>query len=231
MVFTILLSVMIVASLFFLVSVAPEKYLQRLRLSKLRRLAQPRLRLLFAIVTIGIAVALTIARSDNRPSTNTSQQKTNLSNTARVTKALDNPVPTPSGVGDYQLMSIREVGRTKRIQIFTLETSNAKLILLNDALYDHYKDQILTVEDMKTRDQPILDVATRTPKVTTLYIDYFDDKTVALSYFQKMANKKISKDEKAALTEHYTALTISSYRLGTTLLRQQPSTEVIKKYE
>lgn len=80
-----------------------------------------------------------------------------------------------------------------RITIITQDRNEKKLIALNDSLLKQYNVQI-------------------DPK-RGFFIDYFDSKEIAATYFDTVANSKIDKSTKAELYKHYVAIMVDSEAL------------------
>ncbi len=117
------------------------------------------------------------------------------------------PTPTEKELS-YSVISENKRGTLNRVEVYTTETSDDRLIKLNDKLLDQYK-----------------------PGLTILYIDYFNDKTVASDYFSKQNDPNISEAEKDQLYTHYIANLVYNTNSGLKeLVRQGDNQKVLKTY-
>jgi len=83
---------------------------------------------------------------------------------------------------NYEISDKSFVGTTANITVITTETDTSKLIAINDEVFDKYKSG-----------------------KTHVFINYFDDKTIASSYFDKIADLNTSEAESKTLSRHYIA--------------------------
>lgn len=98
-----------------------------------------------------------------------------------------------------------------RYTVITLERNTDKLIALNDLLLNQLKDKI-------------------DPK-RGFFIDYFDNQSIAASYFTQVADKNVSKVQRDELYNHYVALMVRSDTLKMNqLYAQGKNAKVIKQY-
>lgn len=108
----------------------------------------------------------------------------------------------------YEIVSENKKGNTNRVIVYTTESTNEQLIKLNDELLQKYKTG-----------------------TSILYIDYFNDKTVASTYFDKQFDPSVSDAEKDQLYKSYIANMIYNTNTGTKeLVRQGDTQTVIKNY-
>lgn len=91
------------------------------------------------------------------------------------------------GLSEYEIIGQNVNASTTRIEVVTKERDKTKLIAINDSLLQKYRGQS-----------------------QSFFIDYFDSKEIALTYFSKQTNPQISKAEKDELYKHYIALMIDS---------------------
>jgi len=83
---------------------------------------------------------------------------------------------------NYEITDKRFEGTTANITVVTAEIEADKLIAINDEVFNKYKSG-----------------------KTHVFINYFDDRTIALSYFDKIADPNTSEAESKALFKHYIA--------------------------
>lgn len=108
----------------------------------------------------------------------------------------------------YEVLGESKSGTLNRVKVYTTETTDDRLIKLNDKLLAQYK-----------------------PGLTHLYIDYFNDKTAATDYFNKQSNPNISEAEKDQLYTHYIANMVYNTTSGLKqLVRQGDTQKVLKNY-
>lgn len=134
------------------------------------------------------------------------EEKANQSTTSQP-KQQTTEVPAEKELS-YEIVSENKKGNTNRVIVYTTESTNEQLIKLNDELLQKYKSG-----------------------VSILYIDYFNDKTVASTYFDKQFDPSVSDAEKDQLYKSYIANMIYNTNTGTKeLVRQGDAQTVIKNY-
>jgi len=123
------------------------------------------------------------------------------------------------GATTYKLAAKTESASTVRYTVITSERDEKALIDLNDTLYSAYKaDQTKKAAETKLAEKP-------------LYIDYFDDATVAKTYLKDILKADLSQAQKDDLYKHYIALMLDSPALKQkTLYLQSRPAKVLKKY-
>ncbi len=124
------------------------------------------------------------------------------------TPSTPTPTTTSTPASTYEVVSNTGSGTLRKLIIYTTETSDAKIIALNDLLVGQY-----------------------TAGTTNLYIDYFDNKSIAQSYFEKILDPKLSESAKNELYSHY----LASMKFNTTtgykeLVRQGNPQKTLKTY-
>ena len=108
----------------------------------------------------------------------------------------------------YEILSNDKTNQLRRITVYTSETSDDRVIKLNDKLLGENKDGI-----------------------TNLYIDYFNSKDAAKNYFAKQADDSISEAQKNEAYTHYIASMKYNTTTGYKELVKQGNTQVtLKKY-
>ena len=83
---------------------------------------------------------------------------------------------------NYEIVDKSFKGNTKNITVFTLEKDDQKLVSINDKLVSENKEDNVN-----------------------LFINYFDDKELTKTYFQKMVDEEISESAKDEMFKHYIA--------------------------
>lgn len=83
---------------------------------------------------------------------------------------------------NYEVVEEIPGGTTLVMRVYTTEKDSEKLIRLTDKLFNEHKDTL-----------------------THLTIDYFDDKQLAVDYFSKVSDEKLSETEKEEMASHYVA--------------------------
>lgn len=127
--------------------------------------------------------------------------------TTSQTQEQDTEVP-PENKLSYEIVSENKKGNTNRVIVYTTESTNEQLIKLNDELLQKYKTG-----------------------TSILYIDYFNDKKVASTYFDKQFDPSVSDAEKDQLYKSYIANMIYNTNTGAKeLVRQGDTQTVIKNY-
>lgn len=116
--------------------------------------------------------------------------------------------PTPAGLPQYQIIGRTGSAENSRLQVITKETDGTRLIQLNDYLYTTYKGV-----------------------AKSFFIDYFDDKAVASTYFAKQTSPSVSKAEKDQLYRHYIAIMVDAPFMPNKVLYRQGRPPVeLKRY-
>ena len=107
----------------------------------------------------------------------------------------------------YEIVSENKKGTTNRVTVYTTESTDDRLIKLNDKLLEQYK-----------------------LGMTHLYIDYFNDKAVASTYFEKQLDPDISDAEQDQLYTHYIANMVYNTTTGLKTLRRSVPDKILKTY-
>jgi len=114
------------------------------------------------------------------------------------------PTPTPDLAPlNYSIVSNTTVDGKGQIEVYTTETTDARLIQLNDLLVAQYS-----------------------PGSSNFSIDYFDDKTAAATYWAKENDPTVSDAVKSDLHNHYVAGMIYDAAAGLKQL-QRPNAETV----
>lgn len=114
----------------------------------------------------------------------------------------------PAGLAQYQILGKTGTKDSVRLQVVTKEVDRTQLILLNDYLYSTYRGTS-----------------------QAFFIDYFNDKTVASTYFIDQADSKLSQTQKDELFSHYVATMVDMPFMPTKVfyLQGRPKIE-LKQY-
>lgn len=88
----------------------------------------------------------------------------------------------------YEIIQQKQKTSSPRITVFVDTTDQAKIKKLDDKLYDQYKNS----------------------HEGSWAIDYFDNRSVAAQYFDKITDPKVTAVDKKLLVKHYIALAIIS---------------------
>ncbi len=100
-----------------------------------------------------------------------------------------------------------------RITVLTPEKTAERLIAINDEILQRLKaDNLLT------------------DRTVSFFIDYFDDKKIANSYFSDQSNKSLSLERKQDIQLHYAAVYIYNKEAKTQRLFHLVTSKVIKDY-
>lgn len=133
------------------------------------------------------------------------EEKANQSTTSQP-KQQTTEVPAEKEL-TYEIVSENKRGTTNRVTVYTTETADDRLIKLNDKLLEQYKSGM-----------------------THLYIDYFDDKAVATTYFEKQLDPGVSEAEKDQLYTHYIANMVYNTTTGLKTLQRSTPEKILKTY-
>lgn len=134
-------------------------------------------------------------------------------NSSEVQSATDSSLLLPSGPLKYELVSTIKIAGGARFVYFTPETTDKRLIALNDKV----------VKELKKSGKI-------NNKMNTYFIDYFSDKTVAKTYYSEMGSAKLSKIRKISLITKYTASMSFSKATNINHLIKISDAKIIKKY-
>ena len=149
------------------------------------------------VVAFSIIVATTpkepVKVKTNQPTTTQSQQQTTQT-------------PTEKELS-YEIVNENKKNTTNRVTVYTTETSDDRLIKLNDKLLEQYKSGM-----------------------ASLYIDYFDDKAIAATYFEKQLDPDVSEAEKDQLYTHYVANMGYNTVTGFKKLHRSVPDKILKTY-
>lgn len=107
----------------------------------------------------------------------------------------------------YKVLTEKKEGESLRVTVITPETSDARIIAINDKVYNEFKD-----------------------KYKSLYIDYFDNEEISKVYFAKITDKKTSNKDKKNLLSHYIALMIANEISGKKLNKVTANNSLLKTY-
>lgn len=107
----------------------------------------------------------------------------------------------------YKVVDQKKSGESLRVTVITPETSDARIIAINDKVYAEFKD-----------------------KSKSLFIDYFDDEEISKIYFTKITDKKTSDKDKKNLLSHYIALMTANEISGKKLNKITANNSLLKTY-
>ncbi|HMS50497.1 MAG TPA: hypothetical protein PKA02_03650 [Candidatus Saccharibacteria bacterium] len=81
----------------------------------------------------------------------------------------------------YEKVSDTDKNGVRRVTYWVDSSDAVKISLVNEKVFPEYKSD----------------------KTKTLYLNYFDDKTVATTYYDRLKDAKISNEDKKELTSHF----------------------------
>lgn len=177
-----------------------------LLVSKKRNLAKPIIiGLILIIVTQGAALLWQFRGNSRSGSSSSTIQE----DARKIAPKVAATVYLPA----YEVLSKKDVdANTTRVTIYTLEKNSQKLVALNKKLKDEY-----TLKSTDGQNNFIL------------YIDYFDDKTVAGNYFTLINDSKTTAAQKRKLLSHYIAMSSPSFKTPENLLMLGNQNQIIEQ--
>lgn len=156
------------------------------------------------VIGIGIFLLYSIGSSSLDDAQQKAKEATN--NNQRVAQQTETIKEEPL---NYEVIQKMPGGTTLVMRVYTTEKESEKLIKLTDKLFNENKKGL-----------------------THLTIEYFDDKELATSYFNKLSDDSISDAEKDKMFTHYIASLVYNTTSGYKALKmnQDNSWVELKKY-
>lgn len=136
-----------------------------------------------SVVTAIIAILFIVIVSSGNDSPKQTSNSDNSSKTTANTNTAATTTPQQSQVKPtYEVITDGSQNALAKLVVYTPEKDDQKLIAINDELLNKYK-----------------------ASHSNIYFDYFDDKGVAKTYFDKQLDDSVSESEKDAMFIHYIA--------------------------
>ncbi|MFA4995722.1 MAG: hypothetical protein WC536_01110 [Patescibacteria group bacterium] len=134
----------------------------------------------WSLTAVVAVLFIIIASSGN----NSPQQASNSNSTSNTTaNTTTTTAPQQSQVKPaYEIVTDGSQNALAKLVVYTPEKDDQKLIAINDELLNKYK-----------------------ANHSNIYFDYFDDKEIAKTYFDKQLDDIVSESEKDAMFTHYVA--------------------------
>ncbi len=176
-----------------------------LLVSKKRKLAKPLVvGLILILLTQGGALLWQFGHNDGGSKSDETIAEDAKKSTPKVAATADLPA--------YEVLNLKNPdAMNTRVTIYTLEKNEQKLINLNRKLKEKYE------------------VTSTAADPHVLFIDYFDDKTVANSYASLISDSKTTTAQKRKLLSHYIAASSPSFKTPENILFLGGQSQIIKQ--